>query len=338
MTKLSPLDIGRLLHRGVHNYVTQRPLAISLEVTLSCNCNCRHCDLGGIVQNEKRLTPREYAELIHHFSPPIVQLSGGEPLLRTDIVDIVKAIKRGNGTPYLILVTNGVLLDEAIYDKLHDAGVNQISISVDFPDDRMDDFRRHKGLFNHLTDIVPVLARKGNGDILLNTAITLANLDELLLIADKAQEWGVSVSYSAYTKLRTGNLDYLITDNTTLDLLRKNIHELIERKKTSKSIANSDRVLLSTIDYFKQGYMPNCQAGRRFFVIMPDGSLVPCSLQRYKFDDQQAMIKEFTESNNCGSCWVSMRSYTDRSLFSLLKDCPTYANRLLMLRRGYRKA
>jgi MoaA/NifB/PqqE/SkfB family radical SAM enzyme len=335
MTDIAAPDILKIFHRGIRNYITNRPLAMSLEVTLSCNCNCKHCDLGGVIKNEKQLNADEYASLVHRFKPPVVQISGGEPLLRKDIVQIVKAIKRGNGTPYMILVTNGVLLDESLYLQLHNAGVNQLSVSLDFPDERTDDFRGHRGLYAHLNEIIPKLSKIGYRDILLNTAITSANLNDLTSIADTANRWEVSISYSAYTQLRTNDPSYSINDAVSLEILRKNIYSLIEMKKHSNWITNSNKVFLDTIKYFEQGFMPNCKAGIRFFVVMPDGNFIPCSLQRHKFSNQKEMIADFSQTNKCGGCWVSMRSYTDRSLLDLLKDCPSYAKRLIALHDGY---
>ena len=334
-TDISPRDILDICYRGIRNYLTHRPFVISLEVTLSCNCNCRHCDLGGMIKDEKQITPGDYAKLTQQLKPPVVQISGGEPLLRKDIVEIVAAIKKGRGSPYLILVTNGALLNESLYLQLHNAGVNQLSISLDFPDERHDDFRRHRGLYNHLSNTIPSLAKIGYHDILLNTAITKANCNELIPIANTATNWGVSVSYSAYTPLRTGDKSYSINDAEALKLLRNNIYKLIELKKYSNCITNSDTVLLNTVKFFEQGYMPGCKAGISFFVVMPDGSFIPCSLHRHKFSNQKEMINNYSRTNKCGACWVSIRSYTDRSLLSLLKDMPVYTKRLWALRKGY---
>ncbi len=323
MANLSPIDGLKLARRGIRNYITNRPLVLSFEVTLSCNCNCRHCDLGGLIKNEKRLAPEGYTRLIRLMNPPAAQISGGEPLLREDIVDVVKAIKPSGGLPYLIFVTNGALLNETNYLQLHEAGVNQLSVSLDFPDERHDDFRRHRGLFEHLDQIIPQLARFGYRDIILNTAITRDNLKDVLSIAQKAMEWNVSVSYSAYTALRTGNTAYSISDREDLDVLRENIYKLIELKEQGYHITNSKTILLDTLKFFEQGGMPNCQAGKRFFVVMPDGSFVPCSLHRNKYSSQKEMIEGFSRSNQCDACYVSIRSYSDKSLWKLLKDAPS---------------
>ena len=92
MAKFSPLDAGRLLRAGIRNCITNHPLVVSLEVTLSCNCNCRHCDLGGIIKDEKQIGPDDYARLARSFNPPVIQISGGEPLLRKDIIEIVRLL------------------------------------------------------------------------------------------------------------------------------------------------------------------------------------------------------------------------------------------------------
>lgn len=330
MSNFSPSDAARAVWRGARNHITNRPLVVSFEVTLSCNCNCRHCDLGGIIKDEKQLKPDDFARLTRSLNPPLVQISGGEPLLRKDIVDIVRAIKQSRGTSYLMLVTNGVLLNGRNYLQMHEAGLNQLSVSLDFPDERHDDFRRHRGLYKHLDETLPQLAKFGYRDIILNTAITKDNLKDVLPLAQKAREWNVSISYSAYTPLRTGNSSYSINDGEDLELLRKTIYELIELKKRNDHITNSEAVLLNTIKFFEQGYMPNCKAGVRFLVVMPDGAFVPCSLHRHRYFNQRDMMENFSQTNQCGACYVSIRSYTDQSLWKLLKDAPGYGKRLFV--------
>jgi len=332
MTNLSPLDGTKLAAKGIYNYITKRPLIVSFEVTLSCNCNCRHCDLGGRIKDEKQLKPDDYGRLTGLLRPPVAQLSGGEPLLRKDIVDVVKAIKGANRAPYLILVTNGALLNEGNYIQLHEAGVNQLSVSLDFPDERHDGFRRHRGLYRHLDETIPKLAQFGYGDIIMNTAITRANLGEVLSLAEKAKDWGVSISYSAYTPLRTNDNSYAINTPEDLAILHKTIYELIELAKRTNHITNSKAVFLDTIKFFEQGYVPNCKAGIRFFVVMPDGAFVPCSLHRNKYSTQKEMIQNFSRTNQCGGCYVAIRSYSDRSLWALLKDAPTLAKHVFARR------
>ena len=328
MKNFSTLDGLKLAKRAAYNYMTDRPLVVSYEVTLSCNCNCLHCDLGGVREDEEHLEPADYAGLTRLLNPPVVQISGGEPLLRKDIVAIAKAIKQST-RPYLILVTNGVLLNESNYLQLYEAGVNQFSVSLDFPDERHDEFRGHPGLYARLERVLPQLAQLGHGNIILNTAITRANLREILVLAQRAMEWGVAISYSAYTALRTGNRDYCIDSEEDLKVLQQSINQLIELRKRNRHIANSKAVLLDTLKFFEQGHMPNCKAGIRFFVVMPDGSFIPCSLHRNEYSSQKEMIENFSRSNVCGACYVAIRSYSEPPLLRQLKDIPHYWARLL---------
>jgi MoaA/NifB/PqqE/SkfB family radical SAM enzyme len=328
MAHLSLLQGTKLVTGGIRHYVTNRPIVVSYEVTLSCNCDCHHCDLGGVIEDEKQIKPEEYGNLTRRLKPLVAQISGGEPLLRKDIPAIVKAIKQA-GVQYMILVTNGVLLNESNYLQLREAGVNQFSISLDFPDERHDEFRRRPGLYKRLEQNMPRLAKLGFRDIILNTAISKANLKEILPLAKKAAEWGTDISYSAYTALRTGNRDYCLNNGEDLEILRRAINELIISKRQDTHLVNPELTLRDTLKFFEHGCMPNCKAGIRFLVVMPDGSLVPCSLQRRKYTTQKEMIENFSRTNQCGNCYVAIRSYSEISFLSHTKSLPTYIRQMV---------
>ena len=328
MANVSLLQGIELLTSGIRNYITNRPIVVSYEVTLSCNCNCLHCDLGGVIKNEKQITPEEYGNLTQRLKPLAAQISGGEPLLRKDIAAIVKAIKKA-GVKYAILVTNGVLLNESNYLQLREAGIDQFSVSLDFPDERHDEFRQRPGLYKRLERTLPHLATFGYRDIILNTAITQANVREILPLAKKAAEWGVDMSYSAYTARRTGNKDYCLNNGEDLEILRHAINELIILKKQGTHLVNPELTLRDTLKFFEQKYMPNCKAGIRFLVVMPDGSLVPCSLQRTKYATREEMLERFSRTNRCGDCYVAIRSYSEMSLSSHTKNLPRYIRQIV---------
>lgn len=310
-----------MVARGTWSFVTGRPLVVSFEVTHSCTSNCRHCDKGGIKPEPPGLLKAEdYGRLRAALKPMAVQLSGGEPLLRKDIGDIVRAVKEPNGLPYTILVTNARLLTEDKYLMLRALGVNQFSISMDFPDERHDDFRRSPGLFKHLSGLVPKLSRHGFGDVVLNTAITRENLPTLRAGYDKARQWDVQISYSAYTPLRTGSLEHYISSPEDLEVLRRTLNELLELQAQNGHITNSPWTLSGTYDFFRTGNIPGCQAGRRFLVVKPDGGLRPCSMFEPTYGSQKEILEKFVAKNECGGCYVSIRAYLDASFWTLLKD------------------
>jgi len=281
-----------------------------------------------VIENERRIKAEEYGDITRRLKPLAAQISGGEPLLRKDVAAIVRAIKQA-GVQYLILVTNGAMLNESNYLQLREAGVDQFSVSLDFPDERHDEFRRRPGLYKRLEQTLPRLAKLGFRDIILNTAITKANLAEILPLAKKASEWGVDISYSAYTALRTGNEDYCLNSGEDLGILRQAINELIMLKKQGTHLANPELTLRDTLKFFEQGYMPNCQAGIKFLVVMPDGSLVPCSLHRTKYATREEMVEKFSRTNRCCNCYVAIRSYSEMPFLSHAKNLPKYMKQMV---------
>src|SRR5512146_3551278 len=315
MRKVPFVDSLRIIGRGSVNWSAGRPIVVSFEVTDSCTCYCKHCDHGGPRDGSRNLQPADYRRYMEALRPCVVQVSGGEPLMRDDVVEIVGNIKRGSGVPYLILVSNWSHMTEEKYLQLHDVGVDQFSVSLDFPDDRHDSFRGYPGLYEHLRDLVPRLADYGYDDIVLNSCITSENLPEINRLADKAREWGVHICYSSYSARRTGCRNYSLTRPEQLVLLKQEFDRVETRRDSTNWIVNAPSTLEASRRFFEQGAAPGCRAGHRFLVVTSDGWLQPCSMvfQRYRLEDHARMVEEFTDRNTCGDCYVSIRSYLDKS-------------------------
>ncbi len=293
---------------------------VSFEVTDACTCYCKHCDHGGPRDESRNLKPADYRRYMEALRPCVVQVSGGEPLMRDDVVEIVRTIKGGPRPPYTILVSNWSLMTLEKYVALHEAGVDQFSVSLDFPDDRHDDFRVYPGLYRHLEDLVPRCATLGYDDIVLNSCITSENLGEINSIADKAREWGVNLCYSAYSARRTGCRDFFPGAPEQLAELNRQLDRVEGRRDHTNWIVNAPTTLDATRRYFESGGTPGCKAGLRFLVVTADGWLQPCSMQfeKYRLEERDRMIREFTASNRCDECYVSIRSYLDKSFPQLL--------------------
>jgi MoaA/NifB/PqqE/SkfB family radical SAM enzyme len=308
--------------RGAKNYVRGLPLCVSIEVTHGCTADCRHCNLGGLLASERRASPQEYAALLRAVGPPpVIQISGGEPLSRPDVVEIVRAVRGIDSVPFIIVVTNGSLLEPGVYQRLSEAGASRFSISLDFPDERHDAFRRCPGLFKHLSTVLPAIARMHGGgcNVALNTAITKANFREIVNIARLAQDWGVGVAYSAYTRMKTGDESFLLSADETRILARL-IDEVLELKARGVQVLNPPSLLKRTIRYFADGQIPHCGAGKRFLVIRPDGGVIPCSsFQEARYPSVDAM-KAWVGRNTCSACYVAIRAYTDRTPLQFLAD------------------
>jgi MoaA/NifB/PqqE/SkfB family radical SAM enzyme len=320
MRKVPLADSLKIIGRGSMNWIAERPIVVSFEVTDACTCYCKHCDHGGPRDESRNLKPADYRRYTEALKPCVVQVSGGEPLMRSDIVEIVRAIKNGSGIPYTILVSNWSEMTEEKYLALREAGIDQFSVSLDFPDQRHDDFRVYPGLFDHLRDLMPRLAALGHDDIVLNSCITSENLKEIGPIADMARAWGVNLCYSSYSPRRTGNRDYFLNTPEQLATLKRELDKVEQRRDATNWIVNSTTTLEATREYFENGGLPGCKAGLRFLVVTAEGMLQPCSMQfqRFPLAERERMVREFTANNTCDQCYVSIRSYLDKSFPRLL--------------------
>ncbi|HIE19129.1 TPA: GTP 3',8-cyclase MoaA [Candidatus Bathyarchaeota archaeon] len=112
-----------------------RPLeSIRISVTQRCNLNCFYCHREGEVLSRKdEMTPEEIQKIIAiaaSFGLGKVKLTGGEPLLRGDILDIVARIHETPGIKEVSMTTNGILLSKYAY-SLKKAGLARVNVSLD---------------------------------------------------------------------------------------------------------------------------------------------------------------------------------------------------------------
>lgn len=318
----------KMLARGIRNRLQERPLSVSFEITHACTANCWHCNWGGPIK-EKRLGAEEYAEICRELRPVVSHLSGGEPLARTDVYEILEAMANPGGLPWMIVVTNASQLTPERFFRLKEAGMHQLSVSLDFPDERHSEFRRIPGLFERMAEVLPELARTTEkDDILLNVCITAWNYQDLPDIVKLAKAWGLPINFSVYTHLRVQDRSGLVTGDS-LESLREKIEEVIDLRKRGYPVYTPPRVLWKFHKFLTDSGIPGCQAGRRFLVINPDGRLTPCAMVMAYFDTQEDMLEEFTRQNTCEQCYISTRANTEKTLWELLQDNGVIVKRML---------
>ena len=111
----------------------ERPI-ISLRITITnrCNENCIYCHHDGMISSKNEMTPDEIykiCEIAKKLGVKKIRISGGDPLVRNDIVEIVEKIASLNFQD-ISLTTNGVLLEKYAKD-LKKAGLNRVNVSLD---------------------------------------------------------------------------------------------------------------------------------------------------------------------------------------------------------------
>jgi len=192
-----------------------RPYVVSWNLTYRCNLACEHCylDAGGAPQvgtenfaDRSELGTDECFRVIDEiaaFAPECLTiLTGGEPLLRRDILEIVRrASERGL---WVVVGTNGVSITENVARRLAEAGARGLSLSLDALDaDRHDHFRKVRGAWRNTVEGAEILNRTGLPFIVQTTAGS-HNLDELDAIADFAHDRLAAKVWNLYFLVPTG--------------------------------------------------------------------------------------------------------------------------------------
>jgi heme b synthase len=170
---------------------------VAWEVTRSCNLACVHCRASSLCGTYKGELDTDAClrvlDEIASFSKPVIILTGGEPLLRSDIYDIAKyGTDRGLR---MVLATNGTLLTTECAQKLITSGIQRISISIDGPDAaHHDEFRKVPGAFAGAMAGIDILKKAGM-EFQINTTITKANIDQIEDLMQLAIDLGAAAHH-----------------------------------------------------------------------------------------------------------------------------------------------
>ena len=140
--------MGRMPRIDYH----QTPFLIIWETTQACDLACRHCRASAQPdRNLAELTTAEGEDLLRQafgLGTPIVVLSGGDPLKRPDLYDLIR-FGAGLGLRMATIPAATTLLTEEVIARLKDAGLSQMALSLDFPRaDLHDAFRGVPGAFD----------------------------------------------------------------------------------------------------------------------------------------------------------------------------------------------
>lgn len=163
---MMPPDYSKAFSRGTarlfhgKRFARYYPVAAELCITSACNCNCPHC--GASVQKGKDLSTKEWIRVVKEsmdLGAFIISITGGEPLLRHDLPQIIRAIERDRSN--CVVFTNGSLLKERA-EELYNAGLRRVLLSMDYDNEESHDrYRAHEGLFRQAIEGILQAKRLG---------------------------------------------------------------------------------------------------------------------------------------------------------------------------------
>ncbi len=136
------------------------PLTLHLELTDSCNLRCRHCSAGQLPRNERMLTLEELEGLFRSMKQIgtfRLGLTGGEPLLRDDLMEIIDLAVKYRLSP--CLTTNGLLLTKETAEELGKRKLAWLNISLEGATPQTHDYIRGKGTFNQVLEKIAMISK-----------------------------------------------------------------------------------------------------------------------------------------------------------------------------------
>ena len=252
------------------------PLWILLELTHKCPLECNYCynqlDFALTKDVMKKEDWFRVMEEAREMGAVQLGISGGEPLLNKDIVQIIK--KANDLKFYTNLITSGVGGEKGIIKKLKNAGLKTVQLGIQSHDkETMTLITNNKSAYDKKLEIAKEIKDEGL-QLIINTCITRENIHQIADIIDFAEELGANY-------LEIANIQYYGWALKNVDSLLPTKEQIIQAKKTCdyyREKKTNMKVFFVVPDYFEERPKPCMNGwGTTFLTINPDGNALPCN-------------------------------------------------------------
>lgn len=254
------------------------PVGCVAAVTYRCNARCAVCDIWkSDARVEDEMAPADYAWLPRSLRS--VNVSGGEPFIRDDIVEIVSVIRDACPKARVVVSTNGLMPAriEAAMSEMVDVAVR---VSVDGVGAEHDEIRGVPGCYDKAIETVERLKALGVTDLGLAATSSERNTGALLRVKKVADDMGVSfiasAAHSSPIFFGPHERDRPRSEEAVEEIAAIMRQELSSRRPRDWARAYYMRGL---IDYVRgrRRRLP-CGAGRDHFFLDPYGDVYPCNI------------------------------------------------------------
>lgn len=270
-----PIEEG-LAMEEIHQDEWAAPARMDLAVTYRCNLDCLHCYNGG-PKNMKELSLDEWIrvyEVLWNEGISQVVFTGGEPLMRNDIVQLVsEAEEFVTG-----MVTNGVLLEEDI-EALQKASLDYIQVTLESYDAEVHNRMVGASINAHQKTVNGIKKALNLGmEVVTNTTLISNNVEQFSDTLKFGKEIGLS-SMACNALICSGRGRAIkMEDPLTLEDLKNYLRDAI---KTAQEIGINLQWYTPTcyhrLDPISLGFGPkSCSAAAHNMTLQPDGTVLPC--------------------------------------------------------------
>ena len=262
------LDELKMWQHNEKEVLNMRKSKISLDITNNCNLRCRHCCISaGDNLRGKELSTEEIFTIIDRmmlFDPDDVTVSGGEPMIRNDFVEITEKI-RSVYSGYLSLMTNGTLIKDDATVKYLAEKYDSFSLSLDGYDEASCAAIRGEGVYDKVINAVKLL-RKYTNKISLSMIRTSDNMEYTSLFRKLCKSLDVRPLIRAFEPVGRGRELY---DQVTVD--RENDASCIDWNHVEDNFVSKKL-------YKHKPQIFACQGAVSEFQIDQKGDVYPCPM------------------------------------------------------------
>lgn len=308
--------------QDINQTLLSAPLYLVWEINRLCNAKCLHCysDSGPDANETGILT----AEELRHIAQQLIDakvihvgISGGEPLLRDECIEIVSLLSSGG--IFVSLATNGKILSPALARNLKKAGLDSVTLSLDSHTPELHNWiRGSKGLFEAANRGIDYLQDAGF-DIVVGITAMKYNFAELDAMCEYLVNRNItSLNITGFVPVGRGKPEHGLTGEQLRSFLDTAI-ALGKRLEGKLAIMWHDCRFALLDKQFSDFSFKGCGAGNTTARITYDGKVTPCStlpivsgdLRRQLFSDIWKNSKHLQEirdrknirpDSNCGRC------------------------------------
>lgn len=303
------------------------PITCVWEVTMGCNMRCGHCGSScekPLIDELNTEEALKLADMIADLKLSWITLSGGEPLIRKDIFDIVKRLtSQGVATN---IITNGWMIDENVARRLKETHISTTAISIDGPEIIHDKIRK-PGAFARAKRSFELLKQQGIYTAAITT-VSKENINHLNEIKQNLLDMKVKM-WQIQLGLPMGNFkdhsDWLLEPNQMQSIVDFCYETALEGKM---AIIPADCIgyynpKLSVVHAMSElGVWDGCNAGINSFGILHNGDILGCtSIRDRRFIEGNIKSRSLKEIWNDPHSFSWRRGFTRSDLSGDCKSC-----------------
>ncbi len=263
----------------------QRPIiSLRISITSRCNVNCLYCHHDGIMPKSEEMTAEEIfriAQVAREIGILKIRLSGGEPLIRPDIVEIVEKIST-LGFKDVSITTNGTLM-ERYADKLVKAGLNRVNVSLDTLNPDTYKFITTKNYLESAKEGIQAAAQAGMDPVKVNMVVMKdLNHEEIWDMFQFCKENGAVLQLIELLKTEScPDTEFIDQYHYEMSDLEEELAQAADKVKTRDFMQDRKKYFVDDgeIEIVKPmdntQFCKNCTRLR----ITPDGKIKPCLLR-----------------------------------------------------------